>query len=104
MDPDAATGLPDAGPDLQELEAEGVDLGRGQLCAFQVVAQQPEQAVGRGVEQQPELVGQEAVAAQAVGPEIQLQLLDAVFHIAPEHVEVVVDKSGIAAQVGDYKG
>jgi hypothetical protein len=55
------------------------------------------------VEQQPELVGQEAVAAQAIGLEIQLQLLAAVFHIAPEHVEVIINKLRIAAQVGDYK-
>ena len=68
-----------------------------------MAAQQPEQAVGHGMEQQPELVGQETVAAQAIGLEIQLQFLDAVFHVAPEHVEVVVDKLGIAAQVGDYK-
>ncbi len=32
-----------------------------------------------GVEVQPEPVGQEAMAAQAVGLEPQLQLLDAVF-------------------------
>jgi hypothetical protein len=66
MHPDAPTGLTDAGPDLQELKAQGVDLGRGQFRALEVVAQQPKQAIGGGVEQQPELVGQEAVAAQAV--------------------------------------
>jgi hypothetical protein len=30
MHPDAPAGLPDAGPDLQKLKAQGVDLGRGQ--------------------------------------------------------------------------
>ena len=103
VDPDAAAGFPDAGADLQELETQGVDLGRGQVRTLEMAAQQPEQAVGHGMEQQPELVGQETVAAQAIGLEIQLQFLDAVFHVAPEHVEVVVDKLGIAAQVGDYK-
>ena len=65
VDPDAAAGFPDAGPDLQELEPQGVYLGRGQFRALAVVTQQPKQAVGRGVEQQPQLVGQEAMAAQA---------------------------------------
>jgi hypothetical protein len=64
MHPDAAAGLPDAGPDLQELEPQGVDLGRGQFRALEVVAQQPKQTIGRGVQQQPELVGQKAVATQ----------------------------------------
>jgi hypothetical protein len=62
MHPDAAAGLPDAGPDLQAFEAQGIDLGRSQFRALEVVAQQPKQAVGRGVEQQPELIGQEAMA------------------------------------------
>ena len=60
--PDAAVGLADAGADLQELEAQGVDLGRGQFRTLEVVAQQPKQTVSRGVEEQPELVGQETVA------------------------------------------
>jgi hypothetical protein len=93
----------DAGADLQEFETQGVDLGRGQFRALELTAQQPKQAIGRGVEQQPELVGQETVTAQAVGLELQLQFLDAVFHVAPEHVDVVIDKLGIAHQVGYYK-
>jgi hypothetical protein len=36
------------------------------------------------VEQQPELVGQESMATQAIGLKLQLQFLDAVFHVAPE--------------------
>jgi hypothetical protein len=55
------------------------------------------------VQQEPELVGQEAVAAQTVGLDIQFQFLDAVFRVAPEHVEVVIDKLGVAAEVGDHK-
>jgi hypothetical protein len=68
-----------------------------------MVAQQPKQAVGRSVEQQPELVDPKPVAAQAVGLELQLQFLDAVFHVAPEHLEVVVDKLGAAHHVGDHE-
>jgi hypothetical protein len=55
------------------------------------------------VEQQPELIGQEAMATQSIGLELQLQFLDAVFHIAPEHGEVVIDELGAAPQVGDHK-
>jgi hypothetical protein len=50
--PDAAAGLPDANPDLQELEPQGIDLSRGQCRALEVVAQQPKPAVGGGVERQ----------------------------------------------------
>ena len=43
------------------------------------------------------------MAAQAVGLELQLQLLDAVFHVAPQHVDVVIDHLGVAAQVSDHE-
>ena len=62
--------------DLPELQ--------GRQHGLKVVAQQPEQAVGRSVEQQPELVGQEPVATQAIGFKLQLQLFDPVFYVAPE--------------------
>jgi hypothetical protein len=103
VDPDAATGLPDTGPDFQQLETQGVDLCRGQFRSPQMIAHQPKQAVGDGVQEQSKLISQEAVATQTVGLEIQLQLLDAVFYVTPEHVEVVIDELGIAAQVGDYE-
>lgn len=80
-----------------------MDLSRSQFRALEVVAQQPKQAKGGGVEQQPELIGQEAMATQAIGLDIQFQFLDAVFHIAPEYVDVVIDKLGVAAQVGDHE-
>jgi hypothetical protein len=43
------------------------------------------------------------VATQAIGLEFQLQFLEAVFHIAPEHVEVVINELGVAHQVGPTK-
>lgn len=54
------------------------------------------QAIDGGVEQQPELVGQEAVAAQAVCLELQLQFLAAVSHVTPQHLDVVRDHLGVA--------
>jgi len=94
VNPDAAAPRTDAGPDFQEFEPQGVDLGHGQFRALDVAAQQPKQAVGRGVEQQPELVGQEAVAAQAIGLELHFALLDAVFHLTPQDVDLVIDQLG----------
>jgi hypothetical protein len=78
-------------------------LGRSQFRALEVVAQQPKQAIGRGMEQQPELIGQEAMATQSIGLDLQFQFLDAVFRVASEHADVVIDKLGVAAQVGDHK-
>ena len=103
MHPDAAAGLPDADPDLQELEPQGIDLGRSRFRALEVVAQQPKQAVGRGVEQQPELIGQDAMATRAIGLDLQFKFLDALFYVAPEHVDVVLDKLGVAAQTSDHE-
>ncbi len=56
-------------PDLQKLEPRGVGLGHGQCRSLEVAARQPKQAIGRGMEEQPELVGQEPVTAQAIGLE-----------------------------------
>lgn len=67
------------------------------------MAQQPKQAIGGGVEQQPELIGQEAMETQAIGLDLQLQFLDAVLHVAPEHIDVVIDKLGGPNQVGDHE-
>ena len=68
-----------------------------------MVAQQPNQAVSVGVQEQSELVGQETVAAQAVGFELQCQFFDAIFHIASQYVDVVIDELGIAAEVGNHE-
>jgi len=65
VDPDAPAGLPYAGPDLQELESQGVHLGGGQRGALEMVTQQPRQAISRGVEEQPELIGQEGQLRQS---------------------------------------
>ena len=55
------------------------------------------------MEQQPKLVGQEAVTTQAVGLEVQLQLFDPVFHVAPEHIDLVIDELGVANQISDHE-
>jgi hypothetical protein len=99
----AAAGIPDAGPDLQELQPQGIDLSSFQIRALQVPTQQPEQAVGGGVQEQAELIVQKTVAAQAVGLDLQLQFFNAVFHVAPQHVDLVIDELGVANQVSDQE-
>jgi hypothetical protein len=42
---------PDASHDFQELEPQGIDLDCGHFRTLKVVALQPKQAVGRGVQE-----------------------------------------------------
>jgi hypothetical protein len=55
----------------------------------QLPSQGVKQPVSRRVQQQAKLVGQEAAAAQAVGLERQLEILDPVLALAPSYVPVV---------------
>jgi hypothetical protein len=52
--------------------------------SMQMLAQQPEQAVGRGTEQERELIGLESMTADPVGFKIDLQLPDPVFRHAQQ--------------------
>ncbi len=88
---DVAAGFPEAGLDLQELETPGVDLGRDQLRAREVMTLQPQ------------LVGQEAMATQALGLEFQFPCRDAVSRLAPDPRDAVIGKPEVAAQVRDHK-
>jgi hypothetical protein len=88
---DVAAGFPEAGLDLQELETPGVDLGRDQLRTREVMTRQPQ------------LVGQEAMATQALGLELQFQFRDVVARLAPEPGDAVIDQPEAAAQVSGHK-
>ena len=83
VEPDATTGLAYPSADFKELEPDCPGLGGAQFGSLQMSAQQPEQAVGQGMKQEPELVGLEAMATEPVGFKIELQFLDAVFRLAP---------------------
>ena len=91
LERDVAAGFPEAGLDLQELETPGVDLGRDQLRAREVMTLQPQ------------LVGQEAMATQALGLEFQFPCRDVVARLAPEPRDAVIDKPEAAAQVSGHK-
>jgi len=81
VEADAAGGLAYAGTDFEQLGAQGFDLRRAPGLR-QLQAEQVDQVVSGGVQEQAEGIGQEAVAAQAVGAEAVLELLDAVLTLA----------------------
>ena len=76
----------------------GLTPERAAGCGLAKLVQQP---IGAGVEKEPELVGLPAVAGGAVGPGVELVLLDHVFHPAPGAIDLFVEELGRAAQVGD---
>lgn len=101
---DAPATLAHPSPDLQELESQGLEGGRGQLGPGEPLAQMPEEHEREGVEQEPELVGRERVAAGAVGLEVVFEFLDPVLRVPPADVEAVVDLSrGIEGEAGDHE-
>ena len=77
VDANAAGGLADAGADFEQPRAQSFDLRRTPRLR-QLVTEEVDEVVGGSVQQQAEGVGQETMAAQAVGTEAVLELLDAV--------------------------
>jgi hypothetical protein len=51
-------------------------LGKGQFGSLEGFAQEPDHAVGEGVEQESKLVGKEQVATETVGFEMVFEFLD----------------------------
>jgi hypothetical protein len=101
-DLDAGDELGDARGDLHEGEPQGVELRitpeRGLGCQ---PAQGMQQPVGGGVDQEPELVGGRPGARRAVGGEVQLVRLDQVLGLTAAAVELLVEPSRRAGEVGD---
>ena len=65
-------------------------------------AQAPQQPVGAGVQEQPELVGGGLGTRGAVGGEVGFPGLDVVFRLSAPAVEVLVQRTAVAvAEVGD---
>ncbi len=73
MDPDPTTGLSDPSSNLQKFQSERSNLGIGKLGPLEVSAQQQKQAVGKGVKEQPELIGDKAMTTEPIGLEFKLQ-------------------------------
>jgi hypothetical protein len=103
VDGDPGLHLDDAGGDLDEAQAQGVELGAPPgRAAGQRGAQGPQKPVGAGVQEQAELVGGGAGAGSSVGSEVGLPRLDVVLGLAPRAVELFVDRlTGPLGQAGD---
>ncbi len=67
------------------------------------LAKLTQQPISAAVQEQPELVSFPAVARRAVGPGVELVLLDHVFHSDAGAIDLLVERLGLAAQVGDDK-
>ena len=68
--------------DLEQALADGRELGPSERDpAGYGIAQGEHQSVGRGVQNEPELVGERALAGGPVGGELALVQLDQIFHI-----------------------
>ena len=104
---DAARAGTDRSTDLQELEADGTARCPGKLGMGQPDATQgADQDISHRGEPQPQLVGAHGVGRGAVGVEVELAFLDAVFHLAAGAVELLVEVAGLvllARQRGDDK-
>ena len=84
---------PDLGADLEELEADRAAGGSGEAGSGQRDAPQgAEQDIGHGGEPEAELVGAHGGGRCAVGEEVDLALLDPVFHLAAGAVEPFVER------------
>ena len=102
MDADAGGALDDAGADLEQAPADGGELRPGERHpARHGIAEREHQPVGGGVEHQPELVGERALAGSPVGGERALVLLDEVLGLAARAVDPLVEAAGLAGERGD---
>src|SRR5512146_1331147 len=101
MDANATGGLAHTGAEFEQAGAQSFDLRRAPRRR-QLQPEQVDQVVGKAVQQQAEGVGQEAVAAQAVGTEAVLEFLDAVLALAAIVVEGK-DFGSATGAVGDHK-
>ena len=79
MDDDPSDALLHQGADAEQAEADRVGLGRDEFGVGEGGAAEVfDQDVGRGREQDAELIGDEVVATGAVGEEAELLFFDAV--------------------------
>ena len=103
MDGDPGLQLDDAGGDLEQAEAQGVELGMAPgRSRRQCGAQGPHQPVGAGVQEEPELIGGGAGARSPIGRQVALSRFDVVLGLAAGAVELFVDRLATATgEVGD---
>jgi hypothetical protein len=103
MNPDTPAGFSDPSPNFEESDSEGPDLSRLKLSALEMLTHQQEQTVRKGVKQKPELVGDKPMAAEPIGFELKLQLLDTILGITPKDIDFVIDPLGVETEIGHHK-
>ena len=92
----------DAHGDFEKRPAQRFESGLApQRAAGRGLAEPVQQPVGAGVQEESELVGFPAVAGGAIGLGVEFVVLDHVFHFAAGAIELLVERLGLAAQVGD---
>ncbi len=100
---DAGSHLDNPRAELQEPQANGVELGGGERVYLgDCITDGEHEPVGGSVQDQPHLVGERAAAAGAVGGELRLVQFDQVLGLASGTVERLVKilcRSGL--QAGD---
>ena len=102
MDADAGAFLDHLGADLDEALPEGGEIGPGERdAARHGIAQGEHQPVGNGVQDEAELVGDQALAGRPVRVELDLVLLDQVLDLAAGAVEPFEEMAGLSAERGD---
>ena len=102
MNPDHRLHLDDAGGDLDEPQAQRVELRDAPRRApGHRHAQTPHEPVGAGVQEQPELVGRGLRARGAVGRQMRLPRFDVIFGVAAPAIDILVEDTGVACfQIG----
>ena len=103
MDLDLGFHLDDASGGLDQAQPERVELGDppGGGLGHQR-PQAPQQPVGAGVQEQPELVGGGLETRGTVGDEVSFPGLDVIFRLSAPAIEVLVEGTSAAeAEVGD---
>ena len=93
----------DASGDLDEAQAQGVELRDAPHRALRHrYAKPPHQPVGAGVEEETELVGCRLCAGRAVRRQMRLPGLDMVFGLAASAIDVFVKPARVAMrEIGD---
>src|SRR5215212_3488032 len=88
--------------DLYELQAQGVQLHPLYPSIHQLLPQSVHKPVGGGVHKQTKLVGQKALAAEAIGFERYLQILDPILCLATLSV-MSIEFIGLIGFVSHHK-
>src|SRR5919202_2399255 len=94
----------DAAPDLDQAQAEGIELHMRMATGGEPAAQRVEEPVDGCMQDEAELIGPEAMIAQAVGEAGPLDILDPQFGGAARAVEGVEGLWLIAARGDDKAG